>query len=187
MRGLTDFEDVRIACSFQKEEAVLLDLVLPQVPHARVFTIDTGVLFPETLAAWREFEEHFGIEVDVYDASGAWTGPQNCCSASKVAALEQAIAGADVWVTGLRREQATTRSNAQELEWDEAHGLWKANPLAAWTEKEVWAHIQERGLPYNPLHDQGYASIGCAPCTQPGSGREGRWAGLDKTECGLHV
>ena len=190
MRGVEDlarFERIAIACSFQKEEAVLLDLLLPVVPHARVFTIDTGVLFPETLATWREFEEQFGVEIETWDATGPWSGPQSCCGAAKVAALDAAIAGADCWVTGLRREQAHTRSDAAELEWDAKRGLWKANPLAAWSEKDVWNHIHEQGLPYNPLHDRGYASIGCAPCTLPGNGREGRWAGTEKTECGLHV
>lgn len=191
MRGLTErlqsFERVAIACSFQKEEAVLLDLLLPVLPHARVFTIDTGALFPETLEAWRAFEEHFGVEVETWDATGLWTGPEQCCGASKVAALNAAVAGADCWVTGLRREQATTRAEVAELEWDDKRGLWKANPLADWTDDEIWTHINERELPYHPLHDRGYASIGCAPCTLPGSGREGRWAGSEKTECGLHV
>ncbi len=92
----------------------------------------------------------------------------------------------DAWVTGLRREQAPTRAAAPKLGWDEAHGLWKVSPLADWSEKEVWRYIAEHDLPYNPLHDQGYASIGCAPCTLPGGGREGRWAGRSQTECGLH-
>jgi phosphoadenosine phosphosulfate reductase len=191
VRGLAErlqtFEKVAIACSFQKEEAVLLDLMLPIVPHARVFTIDTGVLFPETLETWRAFEEHFGVEVETWDASGPWTGPQQCCGQAKVAALNAAIEGADCWITGLRREQADTRADVAELEWDGKRGLWKANPLADWTEKDLWNHISERELPYNPLHDRGYASIGCSPCTAPGNGREGRWAGTEKTECGLHV
>ena len=92
--------------------------------------------------------------------------------------------GADAWITGIRREQSPTRADAQPVEWDEKRGIWKFNPLAEWTEKDVWRRIHERDLPYHPLHDQGYASIGCAPCTQPGAGREGRWAGTDKTECG---
>jgi phosphoadenosine phosphosulfate reductase len=90
-------------------------------------------------------------------------------------------------VTGMRREQSPTRANAPKLEWDEAHDCWKLNPLADWTEADVWRRISERDLPYNPLHDRGYASIGCTHCTEPGTGREGRWTGNDKTECGLHV
>jgi phosphoadenosine phosphosulfate reductase len=191
VRGLAEqlqrFEKIAIACSFQKEEAVLLDLLLPIVPHARVFTIDTGVLFPETLDTWRRFEEHFGVEVETWDASGAWSGPEQCCGAAKVAALNAALEGAECWITGLRREQATTRTEVSEFEWDGKRGMWKANPLVGWTDKDIWNHIHERELPYHPLHDRGYASIGCAPCTLPGSGREGRWAGSEKTECGLHV
>ena len=174
-------------CSFQKEESVLLDALLAIDPGTRVVTIDTGVLFPETLEVWREFEEHFGVKIEVQDASGPWTGPDNCCSTAKVAALERALEGADGWVTGVRREQSPTRADAQHVEFDDDRGIWKYNPLADWTEKDLWRRIHERGLPYHPLHDQGYASIGCAPCTLPGSGREGRWAGQDKTECGLHV
>ena len=91
------------------------------------------------------------------------------------------------WITGIRREQSPTRATAQPVEWDEKRAIWKFNPLVEWTEKDLWRRIHERDLPYHPLHDQGYASIGCAPCTQPGDGREGRWAGTDKTECGIHV
>jgi phosphoadenosine phosphosulfate reductase len=174
-------------CSFQKEESVIVDELLRVAPHARVVTIDTGVLFPETLETWRAFEERFGVHVDVEDAHGPWTGPEACCGDAKVAALERALSGADAWVTGIRREQAATRANADFVEWDDKRSMWKYNPLADWTERDVWARIHERDLPYHPLHDQGYASIGCAVCTQAGSGREGRWAGTDKLECGLHV
>jgi phosphoadenosine phosphosulfate reductase len=173
-------------CSFQKEESVLVDELVRLAPDARIVTIDTGVLFPETLSTWRAFEERFGIEVAVEEAYGPWSAAQ-CCGEAKVAALERALAGADAWVTGIRREQGPTRANAQPVEFDEKRGIWKYNPLVEWTEKDVWRRIQERDLPYHPLHDQGYESIGCAPCTAPGAGREGRWAGLSKTECGLHV
>ena len=186
LERLTSFDEVAIACSFQKEESVLLDVVLAAVPQARVFTIDTGVLFEETYETWRAFEEHFDTRITGFDARGDWSAT-NCCSAAKVAALGRAVAGADCWVTGLRREQATTRAGAQAYGYDERFGLWKANPLVEWAESDVWEHVLTNGLPYNPLHDNGYASIGCAPCTQPGNGREGRWAGTEKTECGLHV
>jgi phosphoadenosine phosphosulfate reductase len=174
-------------CSFQKEESVIVDELLRVAPHARVVTIDTGVLFPETLETWRAFEERFGLHVDVEDAHGPWTGPDACCGDAKVAALERALSGADAWVTGIRREQAATRANAEFVEWDDKRSMWKYNPLADWTERDVWNRIFERDLPYHPLHDKGYASIGCAVCTQPGSGRDGRWAGTDKVECGIHV
>jgi phosphoadenosine phosphosulfate reductase len=176
-----------LLCSFQKEESVLVDELVRLAPDARIVTIDTGVLFPETLATWRAFEERFGVKLEVCDATGAWTGPENCCGVAKVVALERALEGADAWITGIRREQSPTRANAQPVEWDEKRSMWKYNPLVEWTERDLWARIHERDLPYHPLHDRGYASIGCAPCTQPGSGREGRWAGTEKTECGLHV
>jgi phosphoadenosine phosphosulfate reductase len=192
-----------LLCSFQKEESVLIDeLLRVQASHAisgdggggvRIVTIDTGVLFEETMKTWREFEQRFGVSIEVQDASnparegGPWSGPEHCCSVAKVAALERALDSAEGWITGIRREQGPTRAGAELIEHDERRGLWKYNPLAHWTEKDLWRRIHERDLPYNPLHDQGYESIGCAPCTQPGSGREGRWAGTEKTECGLHV
>jgi phosphoadenosine phosphosulfate reductase len=178
-----------MACSFQKEESVLFHMLSEICDEPRVFTIDTGVLFPETLVAWKEFEERFGVAVEVYDATspGEPWAIERCCSAAKVDALERALDGVDAWITGIRREQAPTRAAAPKFERDDRRGIWKVNPLADWSEKDVWNYIHAHDLPYNPLHDQGYASIGCVPCTRPGSGREGRWAGQDKTECGLHV
>jgi phosphoadenosine phosphosulfate reductase len=181
---------VALACSFQKEESVLVDMLMRLEPGARVFTIDTGVLFDETRETWRRFEERWGVRVEVFDALSPdgrpWTA-ERCCSEVKVAALDQALAGLDAWITGLRREQAPTRAAAPKLVYDDARRVWKASPLADWSERDVWAYIAEHELPYHPLHDRGYASIGCAPCTAPGAGREGRWAGSDKLECGLHV
>ena len=209
MRGLSDAPDLEatglegvlahavqhhhpslvVLCSFQKEESVLLDALLALAPDARVVTIDTGVLFDETLATWRAFEQRFGVHVEVQDATAAgepWSA-QRCCAEAKVAALERALAGADAWITGIRREQGAARAGALKVEWDERRAMWKYNPLADWTQADLWARIHERDLPYHPLHDDGYESIGCAPCTAPGAGREGRWAGSAKTECGLHV
>jgi phosphoadenosine phosphosulfate reductase len=178
-----------MACSFQKEESVLVHMIMQIEPQARVFTIDTGVLFPETLQTWKQFEDRFGVHVEVMDARSPdepWTAA-NCCSSAKVDALERALVDVDAWITGIRREHAPTRADSAKLERDERRGIWKVNPLADWTEKDLWNYIFKHDLPYNPLHDRGYASIGCAPCTQPGEGREGRWAGQDKTECGIHV
>ena len=178
-----------MACSFQKEESVLVHMLLGIEPAARVFTIDTGVLFPETLSTWRAFEDRFGVNVEVVDArsdQGPWTA-SSCCGAAKVDALERGLDGVEAWITGIRREQASTREGAPKFERDQRRGIWKVNPLADWTEKDIWRYIHEHDLPYHPLHDQGYSSIGCAPCTQPGDGREGRWSGQDKTECGIHV
>jgi phosphoadenosine phosphosulfate reductase len=179
-----------LACSFQKEESVLIDMLMRVAPDARVFTIDTGVLFPETYAVWKQVEDRYGLKVEVYDASNPdrpWTGGDHCCGVQKVAALEEALAGVDAWITGIRREQAPTRANAQHVEQDEKRGIVKFNPLAEWTDKDVWNYISKHDLPYHPLHNQGYDSIGCAPCTLAGAGREGRWAGSDKVECGIHV
>ena len=178
-----------LACSFQKEEAVLIDMLMRLEPAARVFTIDTGVLFPETYEAWRELERHYGVAVEIFDAqrpSGEWSATE-CCSAAKVDALERALDGLCGWITGLRRDQAPSRAGALKVTYDERRGLWKANPLADWDDKAVWDYIHRHGVPYNRLHDRGYESIGCVPCTLPGSGRDGRWAGSDKTECGIHV
>jgi phosphoadenosine phosphosulfate reductase len=158
-------------------------------PDAKLFVIDTGVLFPETLATWRRFEERFGLPIEVIDASSSgapWTA-SNCCGQAKVDGLERALADAQAWVTGIRREQGPTRAGAAKLEMDDKRGIWKLNPLADWADKDIWKYIFDHELPYNPLHDQGYESIGCAPCTLPGSGREGRWSGQEKTECGLHL
>jgi phosphoadenosine phosphosulfate reductase len=199
VRGLTDVlaeaverfhPRLTLACSFQKEEAVLIDALMQIEPSARVFTIDTGVLFPETYAVWKQVEDRYGLKIEVYDAANPanpWTGGDHCCGPKKVEALENALTGVDAWITGIRREQSPTRADAEQFERDEKRGIWKVNPLAGWTDADVWNYIAEHDLPYNPLHDQGYESIGCAPCTLPGAGREGRWAGDDKTECGLHV
>lgn len=180
---------LKTACSFQKEESVLAHMLSEICPDANLFMIDTGVLFPETLATWKRFEERFGLPIEVIDAANPvapWT-ESNCCGQAKVDGLERALQGTEAWITGIRREQSATRAGARKLERDERRGIWKLNPLADWTDKDLWRYIFEHELPYNPLHDQGYDSIGCAPCTLPGSGRDGRWAGDDKTECGLHV
>ena len=190
---------VSLACSFQKEESVLLDMLLSQDSDARVFALDTHVLFPETYAVWREVEKRYGITVEVYEGpslgrqaaihgDALWERkPDLCCSIRKVAPLARALEGLDCWITGLRRDQSPTRATAPKLGWDETHELWKANPLADWDDARVRAYIAERGLPYNKLHDSGYSSIGCTHCTKPGEGREGRWSGSEKVECGLHV
>ena len=179
-----------LACSFQKEESVLFHLLGEVQPDFRAFVIDTGVLFAETLAAWKRFEERWPqAQVEVIDASrpgNPWT-EADCCGAAKVAGLEQALSGVDAWVTGIRREQSPTRAHAPKLEFDERRQIHKLNPLADWTDKDVWTYVFAHDLPYNLLHDEGYDSIGCAPCTKPGAGRDGRWAGTDKLECGIHI
>ncbi len=177
-----------LACSFQKEESVLFHMLSELECNAQAFTIDTGVLFPETLQTSKRFEERFPLTINVVDArspDAPWTA-ERCCGTAKVTALESALSDVDAWITGIRREQAPTRAAAPKLERDERRGIWKLNPLVDWSEKDVWRYIFAHELPYHPLHDQGYSSLGCAPCTQPGQGREGRWAGQAKTECGIH-
>ncbi len=189
---------VALACSFQKEETVLLDMLLTIDPKAHVFALDTGVLFPETYAAWRATEQRYGITIEAvsgpslgYQAAAngeqLWeTNPNLCCAIRKVEPLTRKLATVDAWIVGIRRDQSPTRANAQKIAWDESFEIWKAAPLADWSDDAVWDYIREHDLPTNALHAQGYSSIGCTYCTKPGSGREGRWAGNEKTECGLH-
>jgi phosphoadenosine phosphosulfate reductase len=181
-----------LACSFQKEETVLLDLLFAADPSARVFAIDTHHLFPETYEHWREVEQRYDTTVEVFQgppvADGLWeTKPDLYLAIAKVEPLTRALLDLDCWITGIRRDQSPTRAGAPKLGWDDRHELWKASPLADWSDDDCWAYIRERGLPYNPLHDRGYASIGDVHSTLPGEGREGRWAGSDRTECGLHA
>ena len=190
---------VSLACSFQKEESVLLDMLFELEPKARVFAIDTHYLFPETYELWREVERRYGTKVEAFEGPSAdalaathgerlWeTKPDLYLAIAKVEPLNRALIDLDCWITGVRRDQAPTRANAPKLGWDAAHELWKASPLADWSDDDCWSYIRERGLPYNPLHDRGYASIGDTHSTIPGAGREGRWAGTGRTECGLHV
>jgi phosphoadenosine phosphosulfate reductase len=187
-----------VACSFQKEASVIMDLLVRIEPKARFFTLDTGLLFRETYETWRALERRYGIKVDVYQGmslarqaqlhgDALWERePDACCGIRKVEPLSEALSEVDAWITGLRREQSPARAGTPKLHWDDKHGLWKANPLADWSEKDVWRYIVEHDVPYNQLHDRGFSSIGCTHCTRPGGGREGRWAGTDKIECGLH-
>jgi phosphoadenosine phosphosulfate reductase len=183
---------VALACSFQKEESVLLDMLFELDANARVFAIDTHYLFPETYAVWREVERRYGTKIEVFEGGrveeGLWdTNPDLYLSIAKLEPLNRALLDLDAWITGIRRDQSPTRADAPKIGWDEAHELWKANPLADWSDDDCWAYIRERDLPYNELHDRGYASIGDTHSTLPGVGREGRWAGTSRTECGLHV
>ena len=187
-----------VACSFQKEASVIMDMLVRIEPEARFFTLDTGVLFRETHETWRTLEERYGTKVEVFKGISLeeqarrhgdelWNrDPDACCAIRKVSPLEQALSEVDAWVAGVRRDQAPTRAHTQKIHWDEKHGLWKFNPLADWSEQQVWDYLARHDIPYHPLHDLGYASIGCTHCTKPGDGRDGRWAGHDKTDCGMH-
>jgi len=190
---------VALACSFQKEESVLLDMLFALEPKARVFAIDTHYLFPETYELWREVEKRYGTTIEVYEGpsreqlaavqgESLWERkPDLYLAIAKVEPLVRALGGLDAWITGIRRDQSPTRADAPKLGWDARHELWKANPIADWTDERCWAYIRERGLPYNALHGRGYDSIGDTHSTVPGAGREGRWAGSERTECGMHT
>jgi phosphoadenosine phosphosulfate reductase len=183
---------VALACSFQKEESVLLDMLFELEPKARVFAIDTHHLFPETYELWGEVERRYATTIERFEgepvADGLWdTNPDLYLAVAKIEPLNRALLDLDGWITGIRRDQSPLRADSPKLGWDDRHELWKANPLADWTDEDCWAYIRERGLPYNALHDRGYDSIGDTHSTQPGKGREGRWAGTERTECGLHT
>ena len=183
---------VALASSFQKEETVLIDMLFAIDPKARVFALDTHYLFPETYEVWREVERRYDTKIEKFEGPPVedklWeTNPDLYLAIAKLEPLNRALLDLDCWITGIRREQSPTRAKAPKIAWDDAHELWKANPIVDWLDDEVWLYINERNLPYNKLHDQGYDSIGDTHSTLPGKGREGRWAGSDRTECGLHV
>jgi thioredoxin-dependent adenylylsulfate APS reductase len=202
---------VALSASFGPEDIVILDLLTRVVPGPRVFTLDTGRLPEETHALIERVRERFAVDVEVYvpdamdvEAMVAERGPNlfyrslddrlRCCDVRKVRPLRRALATTDGWITGLRRDQTRTRARTPKVGLDLEHGLiWKVAPLADWTDDAVWAHIRAADLPYNPLHDRGYPSIGCAPCTRavgPGEDpRAGRWWWETEggRECGLHV
>jgi phosphoadenosine phosphosulfate reductase len=181
-----------VAASMQ--DALLIDLAVKIEPGIEVVFIDTGYHFPETLDTVERVRRHYGLNLRIMTVAPhneeLWkVDPANCCSAVKVGQLDRALAGKAAWMSGLRRDEAATRADAPIVSRD-LRGLIKVNPIAAWTHDDAQSYIHERGVPYNPLLDQGYPSIGCMPCTSkvaPGEDpRSGRWAGRDKTECGLH-
>jgi phosphoadenosine phosphosulfate reductase len=202
---------IGLAASFGAEDVVLIDMLIRLDPTARVFTLDTGRLPAETYSLIDAIRERYGLAVEVYfpqaDAVEAMAREHGvnlfytsiekrklCCRVRKVEPLGRALRGLDAWITGLRREQAVTRAQVRKVEVDPEHGgLIKLNPLADWTSEQVWTYIRAHDVPYNALHDRGYPSIGCAPCTravEPGEDpRAGRWwwESADTKECGLHV
>ena len=192
---------IALACSFGAEDCLLVDVVARAGLAVEVFTLDTGYLFPETYALWRELERRTGIairaergEAPPPDAAAPppWeTDPDGCCEVRKVVPLRTALSRLGAWVTGIRRDQTPDRADAKVIGWDGRFGLEKVNPLAAWTHDQVWAELRRLEVPTNPLHARGFSSIGCAPCTtpvKPGEDpRAGRWRGKQKTECGLHL
>ncbi len=176
-------------------DAVLIDLATQIHPAIEVVFIDTGYHFPETLETLETVRRHYGLNMKImtvkpHDEKLWVVDPQNCCSAVKVGQLDRALDGKLAWMSGLRRAESELRA-ANPIVLHDLRGLVKVNPIANWTNEQVASYIQEHNVPYNPLLDQGYLSIGCQPCTQPVAPgvediRSGRWAGQDKTECGLH-
>lgn len=204
-----DFAPAALATSLGAEDMVLTDLIAKHVPDIDIFTLDTGRLHAETYRLLQQTAEHYGRPVRVYyprgealerlvaehGINGFYDGADKrkaCCEVRKVEPLRRALAGKRAWITGLRRAQAVTRSELPVQEFDAANGLEKFSPLADWDEREVWAYIHVFGVPYNALHDNGFPSIGCQPCTravEPGADlRSGRWWWEEPAskECGLH-
>lgn len=192
-------DEFALACSFA--ECVTVDMLLKLKPGARVFYLDTGLLFKETYDVVKEVEKRYGITVErcapdesveemTSKRGKLWkTDPDRCCDLRKVAPLRKVLSTLKLWITGLRRDESPSRANAPIVGWDEKFNLIKVNPIAGWTRKQVWDYIAKHNVPYNKLLDKGYASIGCEPCTGLAVGtdeRSGRWAGRAKTECGLH-
>jgi phosphoadenosine phosphosulfate reductase len=193
----------RFVVASNMQDAVLVHLATRARPGVDVLFLDTGYHFAETIGTRDAVEQVHGVNIinaraelsvaeqDAVHGKDLFARePDRCCAMRKVAPLKASLAGYDAWVTGVRRVEAPTRANAPFISWDDAFGLVKVNPLAAWTDADMDAHIAEHGILVNPLVDAGYPSIGCAPCTVkplPGADpRSGRWAGQDKIECGLH-
>jgi phosphoadenosine phosphosulfate reductase len=205
-----DFSPAVFASSLAAEDMVLTDMILRAKLPIVIFTLETGRLHKETLAMVDRIKEIYDYEVKLYKPDPAEVDNyvkthglnafydsvdmrKECCRIRKVEPLKRALAGNKAWITGQRRAQSTTRTELEVQEEDTAHGMTKFNPLAEWSELDVWNYIHANKVPYNPLHDKGYPSIGCEPCTraiQPGEDiRAGRWwwENPDSKECGLHV
>lgn len=201
---------IALSSSLSAEDQALTDMMLGVNPQARIFSLDTGRLFPETYALLDKTNLHYGIKIEVFcpqtEALQEMVNTQGinlfyesiekrhlCCQVRKLEPLSRAFRTLDAWVCGLRRGQSVTRNDMRRVEWDERHGLLKINPLIDWSEEQVWAYVREHRVPYNKLHDQGFPSIGCQPCTRavkPGEDiRSGRWWWEDPQhrECGLHI
>jgi phosphoadenosine phosphosulfate reductase len=193
-----------LATAFGAEGCCLIHMLAEIEPGVRTFNLDTGYQFPETLELRERIKERYGIEVELvrpeltvaeYEARHGGPlyrrRPDQCCHDRKIVPLRRALAGYDAWVSAIRRDQTPDRALADVVQWDEKFGLMKVNPLLHWTRRDVWKFVVAHDVPYNPLHDRGFPSIGCWPCTRAVVGcadeRAGRWAGTDRKECGLHV
>lgn len=195
--------DLVFASSFGAEDMVLIHEMAQLGLTIPVFTLDTGLLFGQTYALIEEIKRRYPVDIAVFrpqltlqeqtDQYGEalWgKHPDVCCQLRKIEPLMRALNGQAAWITGVRREQSPTRQHMDVVQWDHKFELVKISPLVQWTENQVWDYLKSRDVPYNPLHDLGYPSIGCQPCTRavkPGEDpRSGRWDGFDKKECGLH-
>lgn len=193
-----------MATAFGPEGNCIIHMLADIEPRVRVFNLDTGYQFRETLELRERIKERYGIAVEMvqpdltvaeYEAEHGGPlythRPDQCCHDRKIVPLRRAIVGYDAWISAIRKDQTADRAHAEVVQWDAKFGLVKINPLLHWTKKDVWKFILDNDVPYNPLHDQGYPSVGCWPCTravQDGDDdRAGRWAGTMKKECGLHV
>jgi phosphoadenosine phosphosulfate reductase len=196
-------ERIAIATGFGAEGAALIDMAAKIQADPNIFFLDTGFLFPETYDLRRRIEDRYGVSIRAFrprltaEKQAQQYGPELwsrlpdlCCGLRKIEPLREALEGLDAWATAIRSDQTPARASAQEVEWDERYNLVKVNPLVRWTKRQVWQYILKNDVPYNPLHDQGYLSIGCTHCTravrQGEDDRSGRWSGHAKTECGLH-
>jgi phosphoadenosine phosphosulfate reductase len=193
-----------MATAFGPEGCLILSMLAKIEPKVYVFNLDTGYQFKETLELRDRIAQRYGIAVDLQQATTTVeqyeslhggplykTNPDKCCYDRKVTVLYRVATQFDAWMSGIRRDQSPHRANAPIVGWDKKFGLVKISPLAKWTKKDVWKRIVSEQIPYNPLHDQGYTSIGCWPCTRAvlmgEDERAGRWSGSAKTECGLHL
>ncbi|HSS11070.1 MAG TPA: phosphoadenylyl-sulfate reductase [Acidimicrobiales bacterium] len=195
IRWAVDSFHPHLCLSASMTDAVMIDLAVRVEPSIEVVFIDTGYHFPETLETVEVVRRRYGLNLRVMTAlpqnEDLWkVDPENCCSAIKTGQLDRALYGKQAWMSGLRRVEAPTRATAPVLHRD-IRGLVKINPIANWSDLDVASYIKDHDIPLNPLVEQGYPSIGCWPCTKPvedgDDARSGRWAGLEKTECGLHL
>ncbi len=186
-------DSMALAASF--EDIALIDLATRVAPRIEVVFLDTEAHFPETLSFVEEVRVRYGLNLTVTkpgpDAAAYPCGTEQCCQFRKVEPLQRALAGKRAWMTSLKRTDGPTRANAPIVSWDASFGLVKVNPLVTWTDDDIASYLADHGLPMHPLVPKGYRSIGCAPTTRPVAEgedpRAGRWSGLDKSECGLHV
>jgi phosphoadenosine phosphosulfate reductase len=196
-------ERLCLTCSWQKQSSVLVHMVSELGLEVDYVELDTQLFFKESYETRERLVERYGIELVVPDVitvaeqhkqegPNLWErDPDRCCHIRKVEPLLRALEPYDAWVSGIRRDQSPSRAGVKKVERSSRYGVWKIQPLADWSEKDVWSYILQNDIPYNPLHDVGYRSIGCIPCTRPTrpdeEERAGRWAGSDKLECGIHL